>query len=71
MVRHVPWDEMPKHYAPNRKELIQEAKIDKPKAEVSEVRNFERDIREIGTRTLFGVVVRYILTIFISIDLCY
>lgn len=55
MVRPVPWDEMPRHYAPNKKDIA--AKVEAKPVEV-EVRSFESDLKSIGMRTAFGLVVR-------------
>jgi hypothetical protein len=54
MVRPVPWDEMPRHYAPNKKDIA--AKVVAKPVEV-EVRSFESDLKSIATRTVFGLVV--------------
>ena len=56
MVSPVPWDEMPRHYSPNKKNLPKEDK--KQQTEV-EVRSFESDAKSIGLRMTFGLVVSW------------
>jgi hypothetical protein len=54
MNKRVPWDELPRYYAPDKKKF--EVQVEEKKPE-EEARNFQADMKAIGTRVTFGVVV--------------
>lgn len=55
MVRHVPWDEMPYYYAPNKNALKKNKPVSEEPVVVIE-RTLSRDLKEIGMKTTFGLI---------------
>ena len=54
MVRHVPWDEMPYHYAPNKHSLKKRPVSEEPVVKTE--RTLEHDIKDVGMKATFGLV---------------
>lgn len=54
MVRHVPWDEMPYHYAPNKHTLKKKTVSEEPV--VVKERTIEDDIKSVGMKATFGLL---------------
>ena len=55
MVRHVPWDEMPYHYAVNKHTLKRKPVTEEPV--VPTTRTIEHDIKDVGVKATFGFVL--------------
>lgn len=59
MNKKIPWEDYPKYYAPDKKKYQDNQVVKVP--EVVE-RNFQNDLKAIGTRIMFGAVVSKIIS---------